>query len=169
MSQPAPGPRSRRLRRAAAGAGLVLALAAPPALAARATIDQPIIVLQGLDKITARVSRFEVPVGQTIEFGTLDITIRACRTTAPEETPENAAFLQITDEPPGEARRTVFSGWMFSSSPAVSALDHAVYDVWVVRCAESVGLVDEFEIIEPPPPLPEQPPLPPALPTFRQI
>ncbi len=140
---------------------------APPAGAARPTIDQPYAVLQGLDKITARVMRLEVEVGDTVEFGTLDITVQACRTTTPEETPENAAFLQIVDEPPGEDARIVFSGWMFSSSPAISAMDHAVYDVWVVNCAAAP--TPEEDLLPPPErrPLPEAPPIPPPLPDGR--
>jgi hypothetical protein len=155
-----------------AGRALLLAaavLAAPsPAAAVRATIDQPFAILQGLDKITARISRLDVPVGAGVVFGTLAITVRACRTTPPEEAPENAAFLEIVDRPPGEEPRLVFSGWMFSSSPAVSALDHPVLDVWVVRCAQEPPR--EPEDMGAPTPLfslPANPPLPPGVPDFR--
>lgn len=109
----------------------------PPARPrAQATIDQPWAHLQALNKITARVEDLGIPVGESGAFGSLVVTVRACRTTPPEETPENAAFLQIDDTPPGEQTRRVYSGWMFSSSPAVAAMEHPVYDVWVVACAE---------------------------------
>jgi hypothetical protein len=98
-------------------------------------IDKPIAVLHGLDKITARVRQLEVKVGQSVPFGTLSIKVDSCRKAAPEDTPESAAFLEITDTKPGEAPRKVFSGWMFASSPALSGLDHPVYDVWVLDCA----------------------------------
>ena len=91
-------------------------------------------VLQGLDKVTARVSRFEAPVGHTVAFNRLRITVRACRKRPPEEPPESAAFLEIDDvHPNGEIKR-VYSGWMFASSPAIAAMEHPVYDVWVIDC-----------------------------------
>ena len=67
-------------------------------------------------------------------FGTLVITARTCRKRPPEEIPETTAFLEIIDDKPGEPQRLVFSGWMFDSSPALSALEHAVYDIWVIDC-----------------------------------
>jgi len=94
----------------------------------------PTAVLQTLDKITGRVRRVEAPVEQTIRFGTLDIMVRTCRQRPPEEAPESAGFLEIREAKPGETPRTLFVGWMFASSPAVSALEHPVYDVWIIEC-----------------------------------
>lgn len=92
-------------------------------------------VLQGLDKVTARVSRIEVPVGGgVVTFGALEISADACYKRPPEETPESAAFLRIAEQRTGESAETIFSGWMFASSPALSALENAVYDVWVIDC-----------------------------------
>jgi hypothetical protein len=91
-------------------------------------------VLQGLDKITGRVRTIEATVDKPVRFGTLDILVHTCRKRPPEEPPENAAFLEITDNKPGEAAKPLFSGWMFASSPAVSALEDPVYDVWVLEC-----------------------------------
>lgn len=91
-------------------------------------------VLQGLDKITARISTINVAVGQTVSFGSLQITLEACDKHPPEETPESAAFLQVVEQKPGEAPVTRFSGWMFASSPALSAMEHPVYDLWVLDC-----------------------------------
>ena len=91
-------------------------------------------VLQGLDKVTARISRIEVPVGATVSFGALEISADACFKRPPEETPESAAFLRIDEIRPDEEPETVFSGWMFASSPSLSAMQHAVYDVWVIDC-----------------------------------
>ena len=114
---------------ALAAVAVALLLGAPPALA------QKIGVLSGLDKITARVTTIEVPVGATVAFGTLRITLNACNKRPPEETPETTAFLQIVEARPGEAQvRSLFTGWMFASSPALSALEHPVYDVWVIDC-----------------------------------
>jgi hypothetical protein len=91
-------------------------------------------VLQGLDKVTARVSTIEAPVGQMVRFGTLEMIARTCDKRPPEETPESASFLDIWDARPGESAISVFRGWMFASSPALSALEHPVYDVWVLDC-----------------------------------
>lgn len=101
---------------------------------AAAMTPEPTAVLQGLDKITARVSRIDAPVGQTVQFGTLSIVVRNCEKSAPEQRPENAAFIQIYENRPGEAPARRFSGWMFSSSPALSALEHPVYDVNLLDC-----------------------------------
>ena len=95
-----------------------------------------ILTLQTLDKVTARIGRLPIEIGSTAQFGTLQITAHHCAYRPPEEPPENTAFLTIQDVgydikiPP----QTVFSGWMFASSPAVSSLEHAVYDVSVLTC-----------------------------------
>ena len=91
-------------------------------------------VLQGLDKITARISTFDAPLGQAVRFGSLQIIARACDKKPPEEPPESAAFLEIVDIRPDSPEVPLFTGWMFASSPAISALEHPVSDVWVVEC-----------------------------------
>jgi len=96
-----------------------------------------VAVLQGLDKTTARVSKFDAPIGKPVRFGTLVITVRACYKHPPEERPETTAFLEIDEtRPNGAANETkrVFSGWMFASSPAISALEDPIYDVNVLDC-----------------------------------
>ena len=116
----------------------ILALAAPNVASAESSAE-PVALLQGLDKITARVSKFEAPVGTPVPFGTLLIRVRDCEKNPPEETPESAAFLEIDEVRPGEANLRVFSGWMFASSPALSALEHPVYDVNVLDCSAASG------------------------------
>lgn len=91
------------------------------------------VVLRGLDKITGRLSTMTVNVGEKTTFGALDVYARVCYAHPPEETPENAAFLEIVENKE-DGQLKLFSGWMFSSSPALSAMDHAVYDVWVMKC-----------------------------------
>lgn len=111
------------------GAALIVA-ATMPAHA----IQMNEAVLQGLDKITARISTIKVGLNETVNFGSLQITLKACDKRPPEETPESAAFLQIVEQKPGEQPVIRFSGWMFASSPALSAMDHPVYDLWVLDC-----------------------------------
>ena len=93
-----------------------------------------VILLRGLDKVTARVSPIEVRVDEPGHFGSLEITVRNCRKAPPEDPPENAAFLEIRELRPDESPIELFSGWMFASSPAFSTLEHAIYDVWVIDC-----------------------------------
>lgn len=91
-------------------------------------------VLQGLDKVTARVSTIEAPVGDTVIFGALEIIVRTCDKRPPEDPPESAAFIDIWEVQQGEPAVSLFRGWMFASSPALSAMEHPVYDVWVLDC-----------------------------------
>ena len=112
---------------------LLFVSAASPAAAE----TYPVAVLQGLDKVTARVTTLRAPVGQTIRFGTLHIKAAVCEKRPPEETPESAAFLDVVEQRAGQAPVDVFHGWMFASSPGLSPLQHPVYDLWVVDCVDS--------------------------------
>jgi len=94
-------------------------------------------VLQGLDKVTARISTFEAPFDVPVRFGSLVIEARACHKAPPTEPPESTAFLEIDETFEAARPRDLFTGWMFASSPAVSALEHPVYDVWVVDCMKA--------------------------------
>ncbi len=98
-----------------------------------------IAVLQTLDKVTARVSTLEAPVGRSVRFGTLEIIPRICDKRPPEETPESASFLDIWEVKPGEPAMSLFRGWMFASSPALNALEHPVYDVWLLDCVNTLS------------------------------
>jgi hypothetical protein len=103
------------------------------------TISEPVAVLQGLDKITARVSEIDAPVGKKVQFGNLSILVRDCEKNPPEDRPESAAFVEIDETPPGKSSVRQFSGWMFASSPALSALENPVYDVIVLDCKGASG------------------------------
>jgi len=94
-------------------------------------------VLQGLDKVTARISTFEAPFDVPVRFGSLVIQARACHQAPPTEPPESTVFLEIDETFETARPRDLFTGWMFASSPAVSALEHPVYDVWVVDCMKA--------------------------------
>jgi hypothetical protein len=122
--------------------GVVLAAVmaiTPAAIAASDMIAEPMAVLQGLDKITARVSEIEAPVGKTVQFGGLSITVRDCKKNPPEDRPESAAFLEIDEVRPGETNIRRFSGWMFAQSPALSSLENPVYDVILLDCKGASG------------------------------
>ena len=133
-------------------------LALPPGT----MVDQPVAVLQALDKITARVKRIPVKVGQTATFGTLSIQVMACRKAPPEDSPESAAFLKIMDTK-SEPAQTAFSGWMFASSPALSAMDHPVYDIGVVDCTSDTTVAGSTAPVAETP-APVTAPMPPPAP-----
>lgn len=87
--------------------------------------------LRVLDKVTARVSTIDAVVDQPVTVGNLRILVRSCQKNPPEETPESAAYIEIDDV---RAAHALFRGWMFASSPGLNALEHPVYDVWVINC-----------------------------------
>ena len=91
------------------------------------------LVIQGLDKITARIQTFEVNVGQTHRFGVLDIFVKRCVFSKPIFKPESLAFIKIKDNS-DRLSEVKFSGWMFASSPALNALENSVYDVSILVC-----------------------------------
>ncbi len=123
------------MRRAAVAVGaLGLGLGGGAGLAAP-TLPHQTVVLQTLDKVTARTGLIEAPIGEEMRLGTLGITARTCLETPPTEPPESAAFLEIRGLEPGKPPQPLFTGWMFASTPALSALEHPVYDVWVLDCA----------------------------------
>lgn len=100
-----------------------------------------VVVVEAIDKITAEKMRFEVPVGgRPVRFNSsLIFSARACELSAPGEPIEDAvAYMDVSLQPkgalPGTEARQIFRGWMFASSPAVSGLQHPLYDAWVVGC-----------------------------------
>jgi hypothetical protein len=94
------------------------------------------VILQGLDKVTARRQQFEAMMGTVTSFGNLEIVPRACWQSPPEDRKDAAALLEIWQWKPGEKPSFVFFGWMFASSPALSSLEHPVYDLTVLSCKE---------------------------------
>lgn len=114
---------------------LVMATFLPwPALAAAPSVEKPMAILRVLDKVTARVEEIDVQTERPYKFGTLFITAHSCRETTPDETPESAAFLEVSEIKAGQTEAGVFKGWMFASSPALSAMEHPVYDLWLMGC-----------------------------------
>ena len=91
--------------------------------------------IQARDKITARISTLRVAIDEPVDFGTLSVTVRRCAYHPPEETPEDAAFLEVVDNGHDRSKppRPVFTGWMFASSPAVAALEPPRYDLPLLR------------------------------------
>jgi hypothetical protein len=109
--------------------------AAPPVSAA--VIANPIAAFSGLDKITGRLTKFDVYMDETVQFGALQITPRACYTHPPDEAQRTSVFVEVDQVSLQQTVRRIFTGWMFADSPALNAVDHAVYDIWLVECKTS--------------------------------
>jgi hypothetical protein len=107
---------------------------ATPALAE--TIANPIAAFSGLDKITGRITNFDVYINETVQFGALQLTPRACYTRPPTETQRTSVFLEVDQVSLKGGTQRVFTGWMFADSPALNAIDHPVYDIWLVDCKQ---------------------------------
>jgi len=120
---------------------LLAGLASP---AAAATISNPIAAFSGLDKITGRITNFDVYMDETVQFGALQITPRVCYTRPPTETQRTSVFLEVDQVSLKGGSERIFTGWMFADSPALNAIDHPVYDIWLVDCKQSSDI--------PPPP-----------------
>lgn len=90
--------------------------------------------LKGLDKVSGDVSDVELSVGESTTVGRLEVTLTECRYPENNASGEAYAWLEIRDT---LREGTVFEGWMVASSPALNALDHARYDVWVIRCTSA--------------------------------
>lgn len=105
-----------------------------PATPVAAAVESNAVRLTGLNKTTARSSTLEAPLGTVVRFGNLEIIAHRCWQAPPGERPENAALLEIRELKSDDAPKSVFQGWMFSSSPSLSSLEHPVYDIAVQAC-----------------------------------
>ncbi len=95
-------------------------------------------VFSGLDKITGRIISFDAAIGETVQFGALQVTARACYTRPPTEATNTDAFVDVDEVTlKGEIKR-IFTGWMFASSPGLHAVEHPIYDVWLTDCSQPI-------------------------------
>jgi len=118
-------------------------------------------MFSGLDKITGRIIAFDAAIGETVQFGALQVTSRACYTRPPTETSNTDAFIEVDEVTlQGEVKR-IFTGWMFAASPGLHAVEHPIYDVWLTDCKNPV-VAATAPPEPPPPPAAAQPAKPPA-------
>jgi hypothetical protein len=131
-------------------------------------------VFAGLDKITGRTIKFDAAIGETVQFGALQVTARTCYTRPPTEPTNTDAFVEVDEVTlQGEIKR-IFTGWMFASSPGLNAVEHPIYDVWLTGCEQPLtGPVAESTPMPPPPgtpgPEPTAAPTPPPPASARQV
>ncbi len=105
-----------------------------PLRSAEGKIPNSLAVFAALDKVTGRVSPLEVKMGQTVTFGALRVTARACYTSPPTEAPETAAFIEVDEMLLDGSSRRIFTGWTFAESPGLHAVEHPTFDVWLTTC-----------------------------------
>ena len=130
-----------RVSRSGLFAALALAFAALPAQADK--IKNPTAVFSGLDKITGRIVSFEVAVDETVQFGALQLTPRVCYSRPPTENPKTTGFLEVDEVTLDSKYRRIFTGWMFAASPGLHAIEHPIYDVWLVDCKGGSDVIAE--------------------------
>jgi hypothetical protein len=107
---------------------------APVGPKGEARIANPTAVFSGLDKITGRIFPFEAAIDETVQFGALQVTARACYTRPPTDPQNTTGFVEVDEITlDGDVKR-IFTGWMFAASPGLNAVEHAIYDVWLVDC-----------------------------------
>ena len=120
--------------------GLIALSMVTGAVSARALADEkitnPIAVFSGLDKITGRITTFDVYIDETVQFGALQLTPRACYTRPDTEAPKTDTFVEVDEITLDRKIRRIFSGWMFADSPGLNAVEHPVYDVWLKSCKQ---------------------------------
>jgi hypothetical protein len=97
-------------------------------------IENDVAVFAALDKVTARISRLEVKLDETVRFGSLLVTARRCIASAPIDPPKTTTFVEVVEVQLDGQQKKVFAGWMFAESPGLNAVEHPVYDVWLTEC-----------------------------------
>jgi hypothetical protein len=110
----------------------LVALAQTSAHAQR--IENQVAVFAALDKVTARISRLEIKLGDTVKFGALKVTPKLCYSRPPDQPPKTTTFVEVQEQQLDGSQKKLFAGWMFAESPGLDAVEHPVYDVWLTEC-----------------------------------
>ncbi len=123
------------------GRGLLTGLLAVVALglaheAQAARISNAVAVFAGLDKITGRVTTFDVYINETVQFGALQVTPKVCYTRDDTEAQRVDGFVEVDEITLDRKIRRIFTGWMFADSPGLNAVEHPIYDVWLTGCKQ---------------------------------
>ncbi len=117
-------------------AAVIIGFGATSALAQR--FENQVAVFAALDKVTARISKLEVPLGQEAEFGSLKLKPRVCYSRAPDEPPKTSTFVEVEETMLDGQKKKLFAGWMFAESPGLNAIEHPIFDLWLTGCSQPV-------------------------------
>ena len=115
-------------------AGLVLVAGLSAAQAER--ITNPVAEFAGIDKITGRITTFDVYIDETVQFGALQVTPKVCYSRPDSEDPKTDSFVEVDEITLDRKIRRIFTGWMFAESPGLNAVEHPIYDVWLKACKQ---------------------------------
>lgn len=99
-------------------------------------IENPVAEFSGIDKITGRIITFDVYIGETVQFGALQVTPRVCYSRPVTEKPKTTSFLEVDEITLDRKIRRIFTGWMFADSPGLNAVEHPIYDIWLNNCKQ---------------------------------
>lgn len=99
-------------------------------------LSNPVAVFSGLDKITGRITTFDVYIGETYQFGALQVTPRVCYTSSADEATRTDGFVEVNEITLDKKIKRIFTGWMFADSPGLNAVEHPIYDVWLKDCKQ---------------------------------
>ena len=102
-----------------------------------AEIETNSALMQAMDKVTGRVNKITVPVNTKVTYGDFSLVLRSCKKRPAEETPENFAFVDVADKSFGSEEYNIFRGWILSSAPGINAIEHPIYDIWLLECIDS--------------------------------
>lgn len=105
-----------------------------PASAER--INNPVAVFSGIDKITGRITSFDVYIDETVQFGALQVTPKVCYSRSDTEAQRIDSFVEVDEITLDRKIRRIFSGWMFADSPGLNAVEHPIYDIWLTGCKQ---------------------------------
>ncbi len=128
------GQRIQMRRFFAVAAAFAIASTSYLSTAEAARITNPVAVFSGIDKITGRITTFDVYIGETVQFGALQVTPRVCYSRDDTEAPKTDTFVEVDEITLDRKIRRIFTGWMFADSPGLNAVEHPVYDVWLNSC-----------------------------------
>jgi hypothetical protein len=101
-----------------------------------ARISNAVAVFAGLDKITGRVTTFDVYLNETVQFGALQVTPKVCYSRDDTEAQKVDGFVEVDEITLDRKIRRIFTGWMFADSPGLNAVEHPIYDVWLTGCKQ---------------------------------
>ncbi len=113
---------------------LVLAFLGMVIVAEAERLNNKVAVFSGIDKITGRIITFDVFIDETVQFGALQVTPRVCYSRTPSDAQKTTSFIEVDEITLERKIRRIFTGWMFADSPGLNAVEHPVYDVWLVHC-----------------------------------
>ena len=101
-----------------------------------ARLENKVAVFSGIDKITGRITSFDVYIDETVQFGALQVTPKVCYSRDQTEAQKIDAFIEVDEITLDRKIRRIFTGWMFADSPGLNAVEHPIYDVWLTGCKQ---------------------------------